>query len=77
MEPRQQTFDDRLGFELERAQAGNDRRIEKCPGPILDVLNGALLALLPGHGYIPLFGTGTASSRRSTMASGVMRSESA
>jgi hypothetical protein len=30
-----------------------------------------------GHGYIPLFGTGTASIRRSTMASELIPSDSA
>jgi hypothetical protein len=30
-----------------------------------------------GHGYIPLFGSGTVSSSRSTMVSELMRSDSA
>ena len=64
MEAREKSLDDRLGLQLERAEARDDGGIEKR-------------ALARLHPYIPLFGTGTASSSRSTMASGVMRSESA
>ena len=66
MQAREEAFDDRPRLELERAEARHDRGVEELP-----------LARACGHRYIPLFGTGTASSSRSTIASELMRSDSA
>ena len=54
-------------FNSRRAEPRDDRGVEKLAP-----------RARPGHcRYIPLFGTGTASISRSTMTSGVMRSDSA
>ena len=66
MQPREEPFDDRPRLELERAEPRDDGGIEKLP-----------IARARRHAYIPLFGAGTASSSRSTMASELMRSDSA
>jgi hypothetical protein len=66
METRDETFHHRARFQLERAKARHDGRIEELA-----------IARRRGHGYIPLFGTGTVSSRRSTTVSALMRSDSA
>ena len=68
VQARQEPFDDRPRLQLERAEARDDRRIEK-----LGVRARVELAIA----YIPLFGTGTVSSSRSTIASELMRSDSA
>ena len=63
----QEALDDGPCLQLERAQPRDDGRIEKlAPRRLGHVVR-----------YIPLFGTGTASISRSTMTSGVMRSDSA
>ena len=66
VQARQKSFDDGAGFQLERAEARDDGRVEKST-----VVRG------PGHRYIPLFGGGTASRSRSMIASELMRSDSA
>ena len=66
MKAREEPFDDRTGLQFQVAEARNDRRIEKLA-----------FARAGGHGYIPLFGSGTVSSSRSTMVSELMRSDSA
>src|SRR5437870_2180593 len=58
-------LDDRARLQLERPEARDNRRVEE-----------PALARADVH-YIPLLGTGTASSRRSTMWSDVIRSDSA
>ena len=65
MQTRDEAFDDRARFQLERAEPRDDGGIEKLP-----IAGG-------WHGYIPLVGRGTLSSSRSTIASGVTRSDSA
>src|SRR5262249_54474941 len=66
MKARQESFDDGARFQLQVAEARDDRRIEKLA-----------FAHARRHGYIPLFGSGTDSSRRSTIASELIRSDSA
>ena len=66
MKPGEKAFDDRARLQLERAQARHDRGVEKPP-----------FAGERDHVYIPLFGTGTVSRSRSTMASESTRSDSA
>src|SRR5262245_40767544 len=66
VEPREKPFDNRASFQLEGAEARHNRRIEKLA-----------FARAGGHSYIPLFGRGTVSSSRSTIASELMRSDSA
>src|SRR5262249_10879372 len=66
VQAREESFDDRTSLELQIAQARNDRRVEKLA-----------FARSWGHGYIPLFGSGTVSRRRATMVSELMRSDSA
>src|SRR5262245_20992462 len=66
MKTGQKPFDDSASLELEVAEASHDRRIEKLA-----------LAHAGRHRYSPLFGSGTVSSRRSTIASELMRSDSA
>src|SRR5215470_15949355 len=65
MQAGDEPFDDRAGLELESAEASDHSRIEELA-----------IARRPGHGYIPLFGTGTVSSSRSTTLSALMRSDS-
>ena len=73
MQTGDEPFNDRTRLELESAEARDNRRIEEL------AIARPSTSLRPsrGHGYIPLFGTGTASSRRSTTLSGLMRSDSA
>ena len=66
VEAREEAFDDRARLQLERPQPRDDGRIEELT-----------LARAGGHGYIPLRGIGTASISRSTITSGVTRSDSA
>ena len=54
-------------FELERAEARDDRRVEERA-----IVRGPAACI-----YIPLLGTGTASISRSMIASELMRSDSA
>src|SRR5207249_2989308 len=54
MQSRQKSLDDRAGFELEGPETRDDRGIQK-----------RAIGRGPGHGYIPLFGGGTASRSRS------------
>ena len=66
MQAREEAFDDRPRLELERTEPRHDRGVEELT-----------LADACGHRYIPLFGRGTDSSSRSTMASELTRSDSA
>src|SRR5438105_4048132 len=66
VQPRQDPFDDGASFEFERAEARDNRRIQKMA-----------FARGSGHRYIPLLGTATVSSSRSTIASELMCSDSA
>src|ERR1700674_4086342 len=61
---REEALDDRAGLELESAQARQDRGVEELP-----------FAHAGRHGYMPLLGGGTSSSRRSMIVSEVMRSD--
>ncbi len=66
MQTGEKAFDNRARFELERAEARDDRGVEKRA-----IVGG------PGHRYIPLFGTGTTAISLSMIASELMRSDSA
>ena len=66
MQAGNEALDDRPRLELQRAEPRDDGGVEKLP-----------IARAGRHAYIPLFGTGTASSSRSTIASELMRSDSA
>ena len=72
MQPREKALDDGPGTQLEAPEPSDDGRVEKAQ------LSGAADA----HGWTdqasrPLRGAGTASSRRVTIASASMRSDSA
>src|SRR4029077_8534539 len=58
MKAGEKSFDDSAGLQLQVAEARNDRRIQKLA-----------FARAGGHGYIPLLGSGTVSSKRSTIVS--------
>src|SRR6478672_5839733 len=65
VQPGKKSFDDGACLQLESTETRHHRRIEERP-----VMRG------PGHGYIPLLGTGTLSSSRSMIASELIRSDS-
>src|SRR6185295_14606037 len=66
MQAGQEALDDRARSQLESTQAGHDGGIEELPP-----------AGWWRHPYMPLLGTGTVSSRRSMIASELIRSDSA
>ena len=68
VEPGEEPFHHRPRLQLHGAQPRDDGRIQEP-----QVARGGGR----GHGYIPLCGSGTASSNRSTIESGVTRSDSA
>ena len=68
VQPGEEPFHHRARFQLHGPQPRDDGRIQEP-----QVARGGGR----GHGYIPLCGNGTASSSRSTIVSGVTRSDSA